>query len=75
MPAYIFLCNKCSLWGTGETSDLKKYSYQCYRCHRKEKIVLKQLGTQVRYKGPLSAQYAVRLVQEVNREIQMKFEG
>ncbi|MBT4447005.1 hypothetical protein HOA92_05555 [archaeon] len=66
MPAYIFLCNKCLLWGSGATNKIQNYSYHCYRCNQKQRVMHKVTGTQVRHKGPYNTRAATLLVKEIN---------
>ena len=71
MGAYIFCCNKCHLWGSGMSSDLKKYSYQCYRCNQKQRVILRVSGTQVIHRGPMLPKEAALMVQEINDELSL----
>ncbi|MAG60761.1 hypothetical protein CL619_03150 [archaeon] len=75
MYNYLFLCNQCKLYGTGQSKDIRKYSYHCFRCNRKEKVILKGRGVAVRYKGPYAPREAVLICREVNKEIVHKKEN
>ena len=74
MLAYLFLCNQCKLYGTGQSADLTKYSYRCFRCNRREKVLMKGVGPNVRYKGPYNSREAMLLCLEVNKEKVEKLE-